>query len=164
MGSLDNGLHINKDYNRKSIKHEGKRLLSVNSATDIETVISNSGVVSTGNFTMTGVVFAPTATPKNEALSLTERKADNSVNRELFTHDATPSGELEHDVTRCINAIQVSVSHRQTNDALGPMRTVTERKIFASGDWNIFNASGVAVGATLGTTDTDVTPSGVGTY
>jgi hypothetical protein len=43
------------------------------------------------------------------------------------------------------------------------MRTVTERKIFFPSDWNIFNASGAAVGAAAGTTDTDITPSGVGT-
>lgn len=95
-------------------------------------------------------------------IPLSARQADNTVNREIFTHDATVTGDLEHDVSRN-EGLHVSVSHRQVYSSLGPMRTITERKIFADGDWTIYNASGVAVGADLGTTDVDVTPSGVGT-
>lgn len=90
---------------------------------------------------------------------LAARQADNSVNRELFTHNGTVTGDLEHNVTRN-EGLHVSVSNRQVYSSLGAMRTITERKIFAEGDWNIFDASGVAVGASAGTTDIDVTPSG----
>ncbi len=54
-------------------------------------------------------------------------------------------------------------------DAIGPMETITERKVFfidsdrgkVSGfaDWTIFSASGIAVGTSEGTTDTDITPN-----
>jgi hypothetical protein len=108
------------------------------------------------------------------------------VERQKFTHDATASGNLEHDVTRKISGIHVSVSHREavleqnktpiqaatgvlSADALGPMETVTERKIFfldsdrgkkaGFADWNIFDAAGTAVSAASGTTDTDITPN-----
>lgn len=107
-----------------------------------------------------------------------------SVEREKFTADATSSGNLEHDVTRKISGIHVSVSHREaileqnrtvpqsgalSADALGPMETVTERKIFfidsdrgkTSGfaDWEIFDSAGNPVSAASGTTDTDITPN-----
>lgn len=173
MGSLIDGQPINKDYNRRSIKHQGAYLKRTNSLSDIETTVPNSGTLSSGNYYSTGVVWAASSTVKNENLSITERNADNSINRSLFTTDATASGDLKHNVTRKINGIQVSVSKRQTVNSLGPMRTVTERKVFFTpqdrnqstpvSDWNIFNASGVPVGAGAGTTDTDITPSGVGT-
>lgn len=109
-----------------------------------------------------------------------------SVEREKFTADATASGNLEHDVTRKISGIHTSVSHREAvlqqnktglqiasgvlgADALGPMETVTERKVFfLESDrnkssnfaaWTIFNSSGIPVGAADGTTDTDISPN-----
>ena len=109
-----------------------------------------------------------------------------SVEREKFTANGLPGGNLEHDVTRKISGIHVSVSHREavlqqnktpqqaatgvlSADAIGGMETITERKIFfldsdrnkKSGfaDWNIFDAAGTAVSAASGTTDTDITPN-----
>jgi len=122
--------------------------------------------MSTNNYPVFGTVFGKGGTVGQRAFTsgipVAARKTDNSVERQKFTHDETVTGDLEHNVTRVITSNQVAVSNRQAYSALEPMRTITERKIFDD-DWNIFNAGGVAVGATLGTTDTDVTPSGVGT-
>lgn len=109
-----------------------------------------------------------------------------SVEREKFTANGLVGGNLEHDVTRKISGIHVSVSHREAilqgnktglqiasgvlgGDALGPMETVTERKVFfldsdrnkSSGfsDLTIFSASGYPVGSSDGTTDTDISPT-----
>lgn len=161
MGSLNNGQPINKDSNRKSFKQQGVRILSANSLTDAETVVSNAGTEKSVNNGLKGVVHA-SGTVKLEGMSLTERDADHTVNREAFTHNGAVTGYLQHHVTRSLGKF-VSVSNRHAYGALEPMRTVTERKVFSSGDWNIFNAAGVAVGASNGTTDTDITPSGVGT-
>lgn len=117
--------------------------------------------MSTNNYPVFGTVFGNSGT-HTSGIPLAARKASHSINREVFTHDGTITGDLEHNVTRGITSNQVAVSNRQAYSALEPMRTITERKVFDA-DWNIFNAGGVAVGATLGTTDTDVTPSGVGT-
>lgn len=117
--------------------------------------------------------------------STTTATIDNSsisTNRAIFTADATASGNLEHDVTRNIAGIHVSVSHRESllqQNKTGAqiasgvpgdiMQSITERKIFfldsdrnkTSGfsDLTIFNAGGEAVGGAAGTTDTDVTPN-----
>jgi hypothetical protein len=109
-----------------------------------------------------------------------------SVEREKFTADATSSGNLLHAVTRKLSGISVGVSSREAilhqnktaeqvasgvlgGDALGPMETVTARKVFfldsdrekTSGlaAWKIFSASGVPVGETNGVTDIDITPN-----
>jgi hypothetical protein len=121
--------------------------------------------MSTYNYPVFGTVFGKGGTVGQRAFTSgipsAARNADNSVERQKFTHDGTVTGDLEHNVTRGIAGNLVAVSNRQAYSALEAMRTVTERKVFHSGDWNIFNADGVAVGASLGTTDTDVTPSGV---
>ena len=120
--------------------------------------------MSTYNYPVFGTVFGKGGTVGQRAFTSgipsAARKADNSVERQKFTHDETVTGDLEHSVTRGITSNQVAVSNRQAYSSLEAMRTITERKVFDE-DWNIFNAGGVAVGATLGTTDTDVTPSGV---
>ena len=91
-------------------------------------------------------------------------------------------GNLQHHVTRA-EGIHVSISDRQAisnayaanvsglagGDALGPMQTIGERKVFFLDDtrnqtpptagWNIFNQAGVAVGPTDGTTNVDSTPN-----
>jgi hypothetical protein len=95
---------------------------------------------------------------------------DTSVEREKFTVDGSVDGNLSWQYTRKIHGEHTSVSELEARDALGPAETITERKIFflpsdrgeTSGfaDWNIFDNIGEAVGATPGTTDTDVTPSG----
>jgi len=120
--------------------------------------------MSTYNYPVFGTVFGKGGTVGQRAFTsgipLAARKADNSVERQKFTHNASVTGDLQHEVTRSITSNQVAISNRQAYSALEPMRTITERKVFEP-DWNVFNASGVAVGATLGTTDTDITPSGV---
>jgi hypothetical protein len=84
MGSLDiNGQPINKDYNRVSIKNQGFKIKSTNSLTDTESLVSNSGVLRTTNLGLIGVVFA-SGTVKTEGMTLTERGADNSVNRRFL--------------------------------------------------------------------------------
>ena len=109
-----------------------------------------------------------------------------STNREKFAVASSSSGNLEHDVTRKISGIHVSISHREAilqqnktavqiasgvlgGNALGPMETVTERKVFfldsdrgkSSGfaDYQIFSASGIPITAADGVTDTDITPN-----
>lgn len=123
-----------------------------------------------------------TGVPLNNQILTTSQ----SVEREKFTADSTSSGNLEHDVTRKISGIHTSVSHREailqqnktplqiasgvlSANTLGPMETVTERKIFfldsdrglTSGfaDWTIFSASGIPVTAASGTTDIDISPN-----
>lgn len=95
---------------------------------------------------------------------------DTSVEREKFTVDGTSSGNLEWQYTRKISSEHASISSLEARDSIGPSETITERKVFfiASdrnrtadfADWTIFDATGEAVGATSGTTDTDITPSG----
>lgn len=109
-----------------------------------------------------------------------------SVERQKFTANGLAGGNLEHDVTRKISGIHVSVSHREGilqgnktglqiasgvlgGDALGPMETVTERKVFfldsdrgkSSGfsDLTIYSPSGYLPGSWAGTTDTDISPT-----
>ena len=95
---------------------------------------------------------------------------DTSVEIEKFTVDGSTSGNLGWEYTRKISSEHTSVSALEARATLGPAETITERKIFflasdrnlSSGfaDWNIFDSVGEAVGATPGTTDTDITPSG----
>lgn len=94
-------------------------------------------------------------------LTMDQQTADNSVERRKFTVSDVDSGQLEYDVARSEGA-HVSISHIVATGSLGGNLTSTERKVFPDG-WTIFNTAGVAVGATDGTTDVDVTPSGVGT-
>ena len=95
---------------------------------------------------------------------------DTSVEIEKYTTNGSTSGNLGWQYTRLINGIQSSVSSLEARGTLGPVETIAERKIFfldsdrnkTSGfaDWTIFDSTGEAVGATPGTTDTDITPSG----
>ena len=118
--------------------------------------------------------------------SSTVANTSQTVERQKFTAGASSSGNLEHDVTRKFSGIHVSVSHREavlqqnktatqiasgvlSANALGPMETITERKVFfiesdrgkssSFADWTIYSASGVPVGENDGTTDTDITPN-----
>lgn len=93
-----------------------------------------------------------------------------SIELSLYTSDGTSSGNLSWEYTRKISGEHVSVSTVEVASTLGPSETVTERKVFFLppdrgattnlSDWQIFSSAGEAVGAAVGTTDTDVTPSG----
>lgn len=117
-----------------------------------------------------GLIHAPAGT-HTSGMTLSQRSADNSVERANFTVTGSASGQLEYDVTRHMG-IHTSVSHMVATGSLGPNVTSTERKIFfldsdrnlSSGfsDWNIFDSNGASVGAGAGTTDVDVTPMATG--
>lgn len=103
------------------------------------------------------------ATSKNQGMSGAEIRATNSVLRQKFTDNGTSSGLLQWQYARH-EGIHTSISNLKADDSSNPSFTTSERKVFfvgASGlaDWNIFNAQGLAVGATNGTTDTDITPA-----
>lgn len=95
---------------------------------------------------------------------------DTSVELEKFTVDGTTTGNLGWEITRKISGEHVSVSALEARSSLGPADTITERKVFflptdrglsaGFADWTIFDSTGEAVGASTGTTDTDITPSG----
>jgi len=105
----------------------------------------------------------------SSGMSIAERAADNSVEREKFTETGTASGYLSWEYTRKISGEHVSVSTVRAPGSLGPTQSDTERKIFflpsdrgkssLFADWQIFNADGEAVGADDGTTDTDSDPT-----
>lgn len=165
MGSLRNNLPIAQDS--KVVKHLGNlvRVSTVNNDTEIEN-IANSGTIR--DFNSFGIVFGGSGT-FTSGLTLTQMTADNSVDRQLFTENGLASGYLSWEYTRGVDGIQTSVSTVRANSSIGPSVSYTERKVFfiesdrakSSGlaDWNIFTA-GEPVGAALGTTDTDTTPSG----
>lgn len=103
------------------------------------------------------------ATNKNQGMSREEQNTSTSVEREKFTHDGTSSGLLQWQYSRA-QGIHNSLSNIRAVDTVGGSYTTSERKVFfvgesGLGDWNIFNAQGLAVGATNGTTDTDITPA-----
>lgn len=95
---------------------------------------------------------------------------DTTVERQKFTSTGVASGSLAWQATRKISGIHSSVTEIEADSSLGPSEAVSERKIFflpsdrnlSSGfaDWTVFDTAGEATGATTGTTDTDVTPSG----
>lgn len=120
--------------------------------------------MSSYNYEVFGMVFGrggrANIGPATSGIPFTKREVDTSVNRQLFTEDGTASGSLSWEYTRTVD-IHTSVSTLLSQNT-GPAETVTERVVFASG-WLIFDATGEAVGASAGTTDTDVTPSGLGT-
>lgn len=100
-------------------------------------------------------------------MTIAERSADNSVERQKFTVTGLPSGQLFYDVSRA-EGIHTSLSHMVATGAIGPNLTSTEQKTFwlptdrakTSGfaAWKIFNSTGTSVNADTGTTDTDITP------
>ncbi len=184
MGSLNNGPPITKATNTIRVHHQGTLLRKTDTKLDTGETVVSSGVIHDTNIGLVGVVFQPGGTATTQGMSHDERNADNSVERQKFTANGIASGNLEHDVTRKIGGTHVSVSHREAilaqnrlssqsgqllgGDSLGPMTTITERKIFwldsdrgkSSGfeDWDIFDTNGDAVGSN-GATDTDITPN-----
>ena len=103
------------------------------------------------------------ATNKNQGMSRAEIIADNSVERQKFTDNGTSSGLLQWQYERH-QGIHTSISNLKSDDSSNPSFTTSESKVFFVGtsglaDWNIFTAQGLAVGATNGTTDTDITPA-----
>jgi len=171
MGSLNNGQPILKTNNVLRVHHQGDLLKLGNTKLDTNSIIVNSGVVRSIGESTLGVVWQPdnTVSVTLSGLSLEKRNADNSVEREKFTVTGLPSGNLLHVVTRKITGEHTSVSNREATNTLAPMETVTEKKVFfvdsdrakstGFSDWTIFDSSGDAVGETLGTTDTDITPA-----
>ena len=171
MGSLNNGQPILKTNNVLRVHHQGDLLKLGNTQLDTNVVIVNSGTIRDIGSDILGVAWQPnnTVSVTLSGLSAPARNADNSVEREKFTVTGLPSGNLLHVATRKIAGIHTSVSSREATNTLAPYETVTERKIFyidsdrtkSSGfaDWTIFDNSGDAVGATLGTTDTDINPA-----
>jgi hypothetical protein len=172
MGSLNNGQPILKTTNVLRVHHQGELIKLGNTTLDTNVVVANSGTVRTIGEGTLGIAWQPdnTFSVTLSGLSVSLRDADNSIEREKFTDTGLASGNLLHIVTRKIDGIHTSVSNRSAKNTLSPFETITERKTFfiasdnvkSSGfaDWTIFDNTGEAVGATLGTTDTDVTPSG----
>lgn len=120
--------------------------------------------MSTNNYPVFGMVFGrggrTNVGPATSGIPLADREVSTSVNRELFTQDGTAGAALQWEYTRTVD-IHTSISSLISQNT-GPAQTITERKVFASG-WLIFSTGGEAVGATTGTTSTDITPSGLGT-
>lgn len=168
-----------------AIRHHGDFLVKSRTERD-ERVrnIASSGVVRT-DFDSRGIAWQAGGTLETAGLTLDERRADNTVEREKFTHNLAPDGNLQQHVTRA-QGVHTSISDRQAisdpvaagnsglvgGDALGPMQTITERKVFfldhdraadgqpnALSAWKIFDNTGEAVGAETGTTDVDKTPN-----
>lgn len=177
MGSLNtDGTPKTQPNITCAIRHHGDFLVKSTTENDVRvTEIASSGVIRT-NFDSRGVAWQPGGTAATTGLTAAQRNADDSVEREKFTHNFAPDGNLQQHVTRA-KGIHTSISDRQAIDAasgligadtLGPMQTVTERKIFfldtdretmpASG-WHIYDQLGNAVGPTTGTTETDITPN-----
>lgn len=101
----------------------------------------------------------------------TVANTDTSVEIQKYTEDSTANGSLSWQYTRKISGIHTSVSTlRADPSSQSRANTHTERKIFFTAgdrgkstgfdDWTIFDSTGEAVGATTGTTDTDITPTG----
>jgi len=190
MGSLNlDGTLKLQAVNRLSIRHQGD-FLTRQSSNDkvLETnaeVISNSGTISSVGSDLIGIVWQAGGTAATSGLSLAERDADNSVERQKFTANGQEAGNLQHFVVRK-NSVHTSISDRQAivdsvaaqssglagGDALGPMQTITERKVFfidsdraadsqptTLAAWKIFDGSGNAVGNDTGISDIDITPN-----
>lgn len=161
MGSLNNGQPISQANNILRVHHQGTLLKLGNTVTDTNSVILSSGVIRDIGANTLGVAWQPnnTASVTLSGLAPDRRNADNSVEREKFTVTGLPSGSLSHVVTRKIAGEHVSISSREATNTLAPYETVTEKKVFFPDTWTIFNSGGDAVGATLGTTETDINPA-----
>lgn len=183
MGSLNtDGTPKLQPNNTCVIRHHGDFLVKSTTENDTRvTDIPSSGVIRT-EFDSKGVAWQPGGTATTSGLPLNVRNADNSVEREKFTHNFAPDGNLQQHVTRA-QGIHTSISDRQAisdpyaanvsglagGDALGAMQTITERKVFFLDDtrnqdppvagWKIFDGSGNAVGVTDGITEVDTTPN-----
>lgn len=167
MGSLNNGAHIGQ--NNKLIKHQGFAVtVSAPHATGTAEFKLNTVSLPASGYPVFGTVFAEAGTISS-GLSRIERDSDTSVDRKVFTDTGTAAGSLMWKVTRQ-EGIHTSVTTVKATGVLGANVVFSERKVFwldsdrtkASGfaDWNIFNSAGIAVGASAGVTDTDITPSG----
>ena len=171
MGSRQlNGQPITQTNNVIRTHHQGELLKTQNTLFDsVIDIIPSSGTLDITPLGA-GVVRTPGGlNTTTSGLSLEIRKADNSVEIQKYTVDGTTSGNLGWEYTRKIDGIHTSISALESAPKVGnPSNTVTERKVFfldsdrgaASGlaAWTIFDSSGNAVGATDGTTDTDITP------
>lgn len=172
MGSLNtDGTPILKANNTHSYRNLG-HLIKERDATDDSLVssVTTSGEIRTIGEDLIGVIHAPGGTAATSGLSLERRNADNSVEVEKHTVDGSTSGNLGWQAVRKISGEHVSISERESaTTAPSAPQTVTERKVFyidsdrgkSSGfaDWTIFSSSGVAVGESAGTTDTDIAPA-----
>jgi hypothetical protein len=176
MGSLNNGSVITQSGNVLRISHYGNYLRRTNTATDTEIVkLSNSGTVDRGNY---AEPFGVSLEYDNDGRTFVSGMPRNRVELQLSAAGSgiegldkikyvNASGYLSHQVTRAMG-IHSSVSHLQADATHDALRTVQERKVFfidsdrgrTSGfaDWTIFNATGLAVGASAGTTDMDSLP------
>ena len=170
MGSLNNGLPISQS--NKVVRHTAESVVISDCVTNLTLATkTNVGPIVSGLYPVFGMEFAASGT-FTSGLTFAEQTAFTSVDRQIFTENAAASGFLAWQVTRKVDGIHTSVSKRRVNSSLGGPQTLSERKVFfldtdrtkASGfaDWNIFDALGNAVGPTTGTTDTDITPSGLG--
>jgi len=177
MGSLSpSGTKLIQPTNVIRFAHNGNFLIRNNTKQKTDTTVPNSGTVSTLGSGLAGVMFHPLgSTTHSSGMTLVERTANiTSRNLELFLTDGSVSGVpasgLKHDVERA-GGIFTTVSYRAASGALGPMETFAERKVFfldsdivnsgVLSAWTIFDADGNTVGTSTGTTDTDITPTGV---
>jgi len=188
MGSLnlDGSIKV-QTTNRLTIRHRGDFLTRSDTPDDNRLAnIANSGTIRTG-FDSRGVAWQPGGTASTSGLAGTPGTqsaafADTTIERAKHTANGQEAGFLQQHVTRA-RGTHVSVSDRQAisnpvsalssglagGDTLGPMQTISERKVFfldsdrnkSSGfaDWTIFDSTGDAVGADSGTSDTDKTPN-----
>ena len=176
MGSLNNGSIITQSGNVLRTVQYGNYIRRSNSRTDTEVAFfSNSGTIDRGNYARPFGVVAEydndgrtfvSGMPRNR-MELHLSAAGTGIEGLDKIRQVNSSGYLSHQVVRCLGS-HTSVSHMQADATFDALRTVQERKVFfidsdrgkVSGfaDWNIFNATGLAVGASAGTTDTDSTP------
>lgn len=116
--------------------------------------------MSSYNYPVFGMVFGRGGTNGVGAatigIPLSQRHVDNSVERQKFTSDGEADSPLAWDYARN-EGLHISISSLEADNS-GSSNTVSERKVFEEG-WEIFNAEGEAVGASAGTTDTDITPN-----
>lgn len=170
MGSLNNGRPISQTS--KVVRHTAESVVISDYVTDTKLAEkTNVGTTVNSIYPVWGMAFAASGT-FTSGVPIAGQTAFTSVNRQLFTENSLASGYLTWQITRQIDGIHNSVSKIRTVSSLGGPQTLSERKIFyidtdrtkSSGfaDWTIFDANGNAVGPTLGTTDTDITPSGFG--
>ena len=101
----------------------------------------------------------------------TELNLDTSVEVEKYTVDGSTSGNLGWDYVRA-EGIHTSISHVEGSGMqVSPSLLLSEKKVFflpsdrdkSSGfaNWNIYDTAGNAVGANDGTTNIDITPTGI---
>jgi hypothetical protein len=169
MGSLAASGIVVVTKGRSVSRAFDNRIKVSNYSTDLVTsTIPSSGVIRTAN--VFGTIHAPGGSATS-GLTLEQRQADNSVEIQKYTVDATTSGNLQWHYTRHMGihtSVQPFRSPPTASSHLVGSGTTNERKIFwtdrdrvrASGfdDWAIFDATGKAVGEADGTTDTDSTP------